>query len=102
MPVIIEWTYKDGSKEVDRIPAQIWRKNENQITKLFIKDKEAVSIKLDPMRETADINETNNSWPKVEAPSKFAVFKMKQGAGRGQSTGINPMQKAEEKKKKGF
>ena len=102
MPVIIEWTYKDGSKEVDRIPAQIWRKNENKITKLFIKDKEAVSIKLDPMRETADINESNNSWPKVEAQSKFAVFKMKQGAGRGQSTGINPMQKAEEKKKKGF
>ena len=72
------------------------------MSKLFIKPKEVTNLKLDPLRETADINESNNSWPKVEAQSKFAVFKMKQGAGRGQSTGINPMQKAEEKKKKGF
>jgi hypothetical protein len=63
-----------------------------------MKDKEAVSIKLDPMRETADINEANNTWGTIAAPSKFAIFKAKQQA-RGQSTGINPMQKAEEKKR---
>ncbi|HNB92418.1 MAG TPA: M1 family metallopeptidase, partial [Saprospiraceae bacterium] len=36
MPVIIEWTYTDGSKEVERISAQIWRKNENKITILYL------------------------------------------------------------------
>jgi hypothetical protein len=55
------------------------------------------------MKETADINTGNNSWPKVpNEPSKLQAFKLKQSATRGQSTGITPMQKAEEKKKKGF
>jgi hypothetical protein len=99
MPIIIEWTFKDGSKEVDRIPAQVWRLNENKVTKFFMKDKEVTSIKLDPMRETADIDESNNTWGNVAPePTKFQVFKMKQAA-RGQSQGINPMQKAQEKKK---
>jgi len=100
MPVIIEWTYKDGTKEVDRIPAQVWRYNEKRITKFFMKDKEVASVRLDPMRETADIDESNNTWGSVPTePSRFQVFKQKQGAARGQSTGINPMQKAAEKKK---
>ena len=99
MPIIIEWTYKDGTKEVDRIPAQVWRLNEAKVTKTFMKDREVASIKLDPMRETADINESNNSWGSITAePSRFQVFKQKAGATRGQSTGMNPMQKSIEKK----
>ena len=93
MPIIIEWTYKDGSKEVDRIPAQVWRLNEKQVVKSFMKDKEVASIKLDPLRETADIDETNNLWGAVDAtPTRFQLFKQKQGAGRGQSSGVNAMQ----------
>ncbi len=98
MPIIVEWTFKDGTKEIDRIPAQIWRYNEQKLTRVFVKDKEVASMKLDPMRETADIDETNNSWNNVPPPSKFTVFKQKQVA-RGQSVGVNPMGKAEEKKK---
>jgi hypothetical protein len=99
MPIIIEFTYKDGTKEVERIPAQVWRLNENKVTKFYMKDKEVVSIKIDPNRETADINESNNSWGNTDAPaSRFSVFKTKQAI-RGQSTGNNPMQRAEEKKK---
>ncbi len=82
MPIIIEWTYKDGTKEIERIPAQIWRKNENHVTKVFAKDKEVASIKLDPYRETADIDESNNSWPVVKTESKFEVFKARQQAPR--------------------
>ena len=99
MPIIVEFTFKDGTKEVDRIPAQIWRYNENKVTKVFMKDKEVASIKLDPMRETADINESNNTWGTIAPASKFQVFKLKQQAARGQSSGINPMQKAKEKQK---
>jgi hypothetical protein len=98
MPIIIEFTYEDGSKEVEKIPAQIWRKNENKVSKLFATSKKVKSIKLDPMRETADINEGNNSWPSgVVEPSKFQLFKARAGAGRGQSTGINPMQNSMKK-----
>ena len=98
MPIIVEWTYKDGTTEVDRIPAQVWRHNENKVVKTFVKNKEVASIKLDPFRETADINTDNNSWNEMSQPSKFTIFKQKAGAARGQSQGINPMQKAREKK----
>lgn len=97
MPVIVEFTYEDGTKETERIPAQIWRKNENKFSKVFMTKKKAVGIKLDPMRETADIDETNNSWPKVSEPSKFSIFKAATRS-RGAGGGINPMQKAMEKK----
>jgi len=104
MPIIIEWTYKDGTKEIDRIPAQVWRQNENKVVKTFVKDKEVASIKLDPLRETADINESNNSWNTMPEPSRFSIFKGNQG-GRGPRGGGgqagNPMQRAE-KDKKGF
>ncbi len=99
MPIIVEWTFKDGTKEIDRIPAQVWRYNENSVTKFFMKDKEVASIRLDPIRETADINESNNTWGNIPATAtRFQVFKQKQGAARGQSAGANPMQKAQEKK----
>jgi hypothetical protein len=72
------------------------------MTKVFVKDKEVTSSKVDPMRGTTNINESNSTWPKVKTQSKFADNKIKQGAVCGGSNGINPMQKAEEKKKKGF
>ncbi len=105
MPIIIEWTFKDGTKEIERIPAQVWRQNENKVVKSFIKDKEVASIKLDPLRETADINDANNSWNSIPEPTRFSIFKGGQG-GRGPRGGGgqagNPMQRAQDKDKKGF
>jgi hypothetical protein len=93
MPIIVQFTYTDGSKTVDRIPAQIWRLNEKHVSKFYVQDKEVASIQLDPFRETCDIDETNNYWGKLPAPSKFQVFKQKtNAAARGQSAGVNPMQ----------
>ena len=98
MPIIIEWTYADGTKEVERIPAQVWRLNEKKVVKTFMKDKEVTSVRLDPMRETADIDESNNSWGSIPTATKFQLFKARQ-LPRGQTPpGINPMQKAAEKK----
>ncbi|MGF7079656.1 M1 family metallopeptidase [Mucilaginibacter sp. UYCu711] len=96
MPIIVEFTFKDGSKMIDRIPAQIWRLNEKTASKFYVQDQQVTSIKLDPMRETADIDESNNYWGKMPDPTKFQLFKqrMAAGAARGQSTGINPMQVA--------
>jgi hypothetical protein len=78
MPVIIEWTFKDGSKQIDRIPAEIWRINETKVSKVFIKDKEVASVVLDPLQETSDINTQDNVFPKLpEGTSKFDQFKKK-------------------------
>jgi hypothetical protein len=97
MPIIIEWTYADGSKEVNRIGANVWRKNENKVVKTFMKTKPVVSIKLDPFRETADIDERNNNWPAVETTNRFKLFKQKtekSANNRNRAGGRNPMQRA--------
>ncbi len=75
MPVIIEWTYRDGTREIERIPAEIWRTNESEITKVFVKDKEVVRVVLDPNKETADVNERDNVFPRQNLPSRFDQFK---------------------------
>jgi hypothetical protein len=95
MPIIVEWTFKDGTKEIERIPAQVWRYDETKVTKAFLKDKEVASVKLDPYNETADIDAGNNSWNTMPEPSKFKLFKQKQVT---QEPAPNPMQKAREKK----
>lgn len=77
MPVIIEWTFKDGSKEIERLPAEIWRINESKVTKVFAKDKEVVNVMLDPQKETADISIEDNAFPRVAQPSKFDELKKK-------------------------
>ena len=92
MPIIIQWTYKDGTKEIERIPVTIWRLNEQQVSKVFVKDKEVASIQLDPYTETADVNTENGMWPLKEMPSRFELFKQGQVTGRGQSNGGNAMQ----------
>lgn len=74
-PLVIEWTYKDGSKEIERIPAEIWRINETEVTKVFIKDKEVINIVLDPNFELADVEMRNNVFPKKTTPSKFDQFR---------------------------
>jgi hypothetical protein len=75
MPVIIEWTYKDGSKEIERIPAEIWRINESEVKKTFVKEKEVMSVVIDPNQETADAEMTDNVFPKKAPESKFDQIK---------------------------
>ena len=97
MPIIIQWNYSDGTSETEQISAYIWRKNENKVVKTFVKFKEVKSIVLDPFKETADINENNNSWPKVKTESRFEMYKAKRGS-RYDTNEINFMQKAKDKK----
>ncbi len=76
MPIIVELEYTDGTKERHNFPAQIWMRNDTQVSKVFRTAKEIKSIKLDPDLETADVDTSNNSWPKKEA-TKFDNFKNK-------------------------
>ena len=100
MPIILEFTFEDGTKLNDKSSAQIWRHNEDKVSKTYYFAKKLKSIQLDPMRETADIDTSNNFWGEIPAPStKFEVFKSKMAkAVRGSSGGkINPMQAAGKK-----
>ncbi len=75
MPIIIEWTFEDGTTEREFIPAEVWRKNEQQVTKVFAKEKEVVNIVIDPDKETADINLEDNVFPRVKKKSKFDSYR---------------------------
>jgi hypothetical protein len=97
MPLIIQFNYKDGTSEVNRVDAYVWRKNEKSVVKTYSKNKEVASILLDPYKETGDIDEKNNTWNTATTPTRFDVFKTKNTVGRGQSAGGNPMQKAKTK-----
>lgn len=77
-PVILEWTYTDGTKETEMIPAEIWRTNEEEITKVFVKEKEVKTLVIDPDQKLGDVNTRNNVFPKLPM-SKFDRFKNKQG-----------------------
>ncbi|MEO9805702.1 MAG: M1 family metallopeptidase [Reichenbachiella sp.] len=74
MPIIIEWTYEDGSVERQYLPAEIWKKNENVVTKVFAKDKKVTNIVIDPNKETADVATENNVFPRMENNSRFDLF----------------------------
>ena len=73
-PLIIEWTYEDGSIEIEKLPAEIWRLYETVVSKVFVKDKIVKNIKLDPNKETADVNMDDNNFPRLELKSDFEKF----------------------------
>ncbi len=75
MPVIVEYTYADGSTENITYPPEIWRKNDTEVKRVISSQKELVGIIVDPKAETADIDATNNAWPKKEENSDFDQMK---------------------------
>ncbi len=77
MPIIAELTFEDGTTEMYKFPVQIWRKNHQVVAKVFATEKPVKKITLDPKLETADIDVTNNVWPKSEVKSKFDQFEKK-------------------------
>jgi hypothetical protein len=92
VPVIVEMTYEDGTKEVVRYPVEIWRTNDVEIKKTITTTKKVAKFKLDPYKEIPDIDTSDNAFPKEpEQPTRFQVFKQ-QGFGGG--GGSNPMREA--------
>lgn len=78
MPLPLTITYKGGKQENLVIPAEIWRRDAKQVSKLFIADKEIISIAFDPYLSTADADTSNNHWPRKAETSRFELFKMKE------------------------
>ncbi len=92
MPIIMEFEFTDGSKQVVRVPAEIWRRNHLKVSKLIITQKEVRQIRLDPRLETADVDIDNNIFPPRISKSRFQLYK----AGKSR----NEMQSARDAKKK--
>lgn len=90
MPIILQVEYMDGTKEEIRIPVEIWRFDNFNVSKLIVTKKEIKSIALDPHLELADVEMENNFFPRRPVKSKFQMFK---DAGKTP----NPMQKIERK-----
>jgi hypothetical protein len=97
MPVIFRTHYTDGSSELFSIPAEIWRRNSQQVSKLVITDKTLERVELDPKRQTADTDYSDNHWPPRLEPTRFELFK---SSDRGGGNPMRDAREAEEKKKK--
>lgn len=75
MPIIIEYTYADGTTETVTHPAEIWRYNDKEVGLSKATSKEITKIVIDPKLETADIDVSNNSWPAAAEVNKFEQMK---------------------------
>ncbi len=87
-PIIFDAVYEDGSHERFQIPAEIWRRNSQEVRKLWMTDKKLLRVELDPQRQMADTNRNNNHFPPKIESSRFKMFKDEQ------SSGENAMQRA--------
>jgi len=94
MPIIIELQYADGTTEVRKVPAEIWRFDAKTVTKTFVTDKVVTDVVLDPFLETADVDTDNNE---IAPPKKADRFELYKGSRR---SGENPMQRANRAKEK--
>lgn len=88
MPIVLEVHYADASKELMRVPAEVWRKNPSRVFKLVYSTKEVVRFVVDPRQETADVDLDDNEWPRRRPVSRFKLFKAEKEK--------NPMQEARE------
>lgn len=95
MPIIVKFTFDDGTSEVQRIPAEIWRRNYKEVSKVFPFEKKVTNIELDPYLETADTDRSNNYYPSQVEVNRFDLFKSRSRGG-----GENPMQRDRRAKEK--
>ena len=84
MPILLELTYADGSTDSQYVPAEIWRRTPNKVSKLIVteKSKQLVSVAVDPGWETADVDVENNYYPRRIIPSRVEAYKTKKRSGK--------------------
>ncbi len=87
MPLVLQFTFTDGSTEIKRVPAEIWSRNNLKTSKVFVFDKEVESVLFDPYEELADCDTENNHWPRKVTRTRFELYKYNRNRSR-----TNPMQ----------
>jgi hypothetical protein len=91
MPVVLKVLYDDGEAKIMRLPAELWKRDSRETSKLLVSNKKVVSIELDPNLEIADSDRTNNEWPAQPEELRFTLEKDEKK---------NLMQRLREEKKK--
>lgn len=84
MPIILRFNFTDGNSEEVYLPAEIWRLDAWNISKLFFFKKELLSVVVDPHLETADADVENNHWPRRMIPTRFQLYKNKESEGENE------------------
>jgi len=97
MPIILQFQFMDGTTEDHYIPAEIWRRDHEEVSKVFITEKEIQQIILDPYLETADVDTEDNYYPPRTQLNRFELYKRNRSRWGG---GENPMQRARRAKAK--
>ncbi|MBD3415243.1 MAG: M1 family peptidase [Candidatus Aminicenantes bacterium] len=99
MPLILKFEFKDGTEQVQRIPAEIWRRNNDQVKKVFVFQKEVHKVTFDPFLESADVESRNNKWTVQEKPNYFKVRKYQRRAEKNLMQKVKDMEKQDKKEK---
>jgi len=98
-PVPLKIEYQNGRTETISYPAEIWRLNTKQVSKLLMTKQPLKSLEIDPLWEIADADRSNNSWPPIPVKSRFKLFKKKYDKNQMQKQRAWKKKKAEERKK---
>ncbi len=96
MPLILLFEFADGTTQEHRIPAEIWRMNNEKISKVFVVEQEITRIIVDPYLETSDVDTENNYFPQKKQINRFDLFRQR-GSGVSEE---NPMQRDKRLKQK--
>ncbi|MCX8081019.1 MAG: M1 family metallopeptidase [Bacteroidia bacterium] len=91
MPIFIQWIYSDGTMDLEKEHEYVWRKNEHTFVKTYYKKKKVKAIIIDPYRETADIDESNNTWNCNLQPPAFEIYQNIKEEKRFNQEEFNPM-----------
>ena len=86
MPLPLEVTYESGRTQLITLPAEVWKLDSEKYSKMLVSEDAVVRVELDPFREIADADRTNNMYPPEIMEGRFQV--------EPRATRRNPMQSA--------
>jgi len=73
MPLLVELHLEGGRKQEEVIAAEIWKLDAQRVSKLFVTSKPVIKVVIDPLKQTADVNLTNNVWPPEVKEEHFTL-----------------------------
>lgn len=76
-PLPLNIYYADGESRKIMLPAELWRRDADHVTHLFIEPKKISRIAIDEQHQTADADFGNNSFPQQIRPSRLELYKRK-------------------------
>ncbi len=74
-PLPLKLYYANGKTEEVMVPAEIWRRNSERVTKLIVRDDRIESIVLDEAHQTADADYSDNAFPQQVAADRLSLYK---------------------------